>query len=92
MTYLKATEFNFKTSHEADQRLDWVSFFLPPIAISGYVNNHGANSFQWFYDVRQSGVLDLAGSVATTAGIHDITSGSALVPLHDQDAVGEQIN
>ena len=49
-------------------------------------------SFQWFYDVRQSGVLDLAGSVATTAGKHDITSGSALVPLHDQDVVGEQIN
>ena len=62
------------------------------MAISGYINNCAVTSFQWFYDVRQSGVLDLAGSVATTAGIHDITSGSALVPLHDQDAVGEQIN
>ena len=44
--------------------------------------------FQWFYDARQAGVLELAGSIPST-GDHPITSGSALVLLHDQDSVGK---
>ena len=43
---------------------------------------------QWFYDTRQPGVLELAGAISTTEN-HPITSGSALVLLHDQDIVGK---
>ena len=43
---------------------------------------------QWFHDVRQPGVLELAGTVPSTAD-HPITTGSALVPLHEQDNVGK---
>ena len=55
------------------------------------VNSNVILLFQWFYDVRQAGVLELAGAIPST-GDHPITSGSALVLLHDQDSVGKLYN